>query len=32
MKIGKIANGAGLSNRRTIPKFVIFRNFDNVSN
>ena len=32
MKIGKIENGAGISNRKTIPKFAIFWNFDNFPN
>ena len=32
MKIGKIANGAGISNERTNLKFANFWNFDNFLN
>ena len=32
MKIGTIANGAGISNGRTIPKFANFWSFDNFPN
>ena len=32
MKIGKMANGAGISNERKVPESANFWNFDNFPN